>query len=82
MKMMNKLKKVGSALNQKTTALAVSASAFVATNAYAGPLAEAVKTETADFKTDLYAVGGIAIGLAMVGVGVGMVIGMMRRGSR
>lgn len=82
MKMMNQVEKFGSKLNQKTTALVVSASAFVATNAYAGALADTVKTETADFKADLYAVGGIAIGLAMVGVGVGMVISMMRRGSR
>lgn len=79
MEMMNKFKKVGSALNQKVTALAVAGSSFVATNAVAGPLAEAVTTEMESFKTDLYSVGAVVIGLAVVGVGVGMVIHMMYR---
>ena len=43
-------------------------------------MADAVKTETADVKTDLYAVGAIVIGFVVVGTVVGMTIGMLRRG--
>lgn len=77
--MKSKIKQLAAIVNRKTTAALVAVSAFAATNAYAGPLADAVKQETTDFKTDLYAVGGIAISLALVGVGVALVIRMMRR---
>ena len=76
---MNKLKKLGSALNQKATAAVVATSAFVATNSYAGAMADAVKTETSDVKTDLYAVGALVIGFAVVGVVVGITIRLLKR---
>ena len=76
---MNKLKKLGSALNQKATAAVVATSAFIATNSIAGPMAEAVKAETGDVKTDLYAVGALVIGFAVVGVVVGITIRLMKR---
>ncbi len=77
---MNALKKLGTALNQKATAAVVATTAFIATNSYAGALADAVKSETGDVKTDLYAVGAIVIGFVVVGTVVGMTIGMLRRG--
>lgn len=73
------IKKFSNFVNAKSTALAVSTTALLATNAYAGPLADAVTSEVTDFKSDLYAVGAIVIGLALVGVGVGMVIHMLNR---
>lgn len=76
---MNKLKKLGSALNQKATAAVVATSAFIATNSFAGAMADAVKTETADVKTDLYAVGALVIGFAVVGVVVGITIRLLKR---
>lgn len=76
---MNKLKKLGSALNQKATAAVVATSAFIATNSYAGAMADAVKTETADVKTDLYSVGAQVIGFAVVGVIVGITIRLLKR---
>ena len=77
---MNALKKLGTALNQKATAAVVATTALIATNSYAGALADAVKSETGDVKTDLYAVGAIVIGFVIVGVAVGMTIGMLKRG--
>ena len=76
---MNKLKKLRSALNQKATAAVVATSALIATNSYAGAMADAVKTETADVKTDLYAVGALVIGFAVVGVVVGITIRLLKR---
>ena len=80
MKALQTLKKIGASVNQKATAAVVATTAFIATNSYAGAMADAVKTETADVKTDLYAVGAIVIGFAVVGTVVGMTIGMLRRG--
>lgn len=77
---MNALKKLGAALNQKATAAVVATTAFIATNSYAGAMADAVKAETGDVKTDLYAVGAIVIGFVVVGAVVGMTIGMLKRG--
>lgn len=77
---MNALKKLGAVLNQKATAAVVATTAFIATNSYAGAMADAVKAETGDVKTDLYSVGGIVIGFVVVGAVVGMTIGMLRRG--
>ena len=51
-------------LKHKATALAVMASAFIATNASAG----AVTAATGDFKADLASVGGIAVGLGLIGI--------------
>lgn len=76
---MNALKKLGTALNQKATAAVVATTAFIATNSYAGAMADAVKAETGDVKTDLYAVGGIVIGFVVVGAVVGMTISMLKR---
>ena len=76
---MKALKKLGVALNQKATAAVVATTSFIATNSFAGPMADAVKTETADVKTDLYAVGAIVIGFAIVSVVVGMTIRLMKR---
>ena len=73
------IKQACRAVSDKATSAVIVGSALLATNSFAGPLAEAVKAETSDFKTDLYAVGGVVIGLAMVGVGVAMVVRMMRR---
>lgn len=53
----------------KLAALAVMSSAFIATNSYAGAVADAVTTATTDFKTDLAAVGGIAVAIGLIGVG-------------
>ena len=80
MKALQTLKKIGASVNQKATAAVVATTAFIATNSYAGATADAVKTETADVKTDLYAVGAIVIGFVVVGTVVGMTIGMLRRG--
>lgn len=51
----------------------------VATSSFAGPLAEAVASNTTEFKADLYIVGGIVIGLVVVSSGVGAVIRLMRK---
>ena len=53
----------------KLAALAVMSSAFIATNSYAGAVADAVTTATTDFKSDLAAVGGIAVAIGLIGVG-------------
>ena len=53
----------------KLAALAVMSSAFIATNSYAGAVADAVTTATTDFKADLAAVGGIAEAIGLIGVG-------------
>ena len=53
----------------KLAALAVMSSAFIATNSYAGAVADAVTTATTDFKADLAAVGGIAVAIGLIGVG-------------
>lgn len=82
MKIMNTLKKFGSAVNRKTTAAVVAGSALMATNAIAGPIAEAVKTETDGVKADLYSVGGIVIGFVVVVAIFGIAIGLIRRGGR
>lgn len=55
-------------LKHKATALAVMASAFIATNSYAGSVADAVTAATGDFKADLASVGGIAVGLGLIGI--------------
>lgn len=55
-------------LKHKATALAVMASAFLATNSYAGAVADAVTTATTDFKADLAAVGGIAVSIGLIGI--------------
>ena len=55
-------------LKHKATALAVMASAFIATNASAGAVADAVTAATGDFKADLASVGGIAVGLGLIGI--------------
>ena len=73
MKALQTLKKIGASVNQKATAAVVATTAFIATNSYAGAMADAVKT-------DLYAVGAIVIGFVVVGTVVGMTIGMLRRG--
>lgn len=52
----------------KLAALAVMSSAFIATNSYAGAVAEAVNAATGDYKTDMTAVGGIAVGLGLIGI--------------
>ncbi len=76
---MKALKKLGAVLNQKATAAVVATTAFIATNSYAGAMSDAVRAETADVKTDLYAVGGIVIGFVVVGAVVGMTISMLKR---
>ncbi|WP_153718146.1 hypothetical protein [Eikenella corrodens] len=53
----------------KLAALAVMSSALIATNSYAGAVADAVTTATTDFKADLAAVGGIAVAIGLIGVG-------------
>ena len=53
----------------KLAALAGMSSAFIATNSYAGAVADAVTTATTDFKADLAAVGGIAVAIGLIGVG-------------
>ncbi|OAM31826.1 hypothetical protein A7P95_00050 [Eikenella longinqua] len=55
-------------LKNKLAALAVMSSAFIATNSYAGAVADAVTAATGDFKTDLASVGGIAVGLGLIGI--------------
>ena len=55
-------------LKHKATALAVMASAFIATIASAGAVADAVTAATGDFKADLASVGGIAVGLGLIGI--------------
>ncbi|WP_230478568.1 hypothetical protein [Kingella kingae] len=51
----------------------------VATSSFAGPLAEAVASNTTEFKADLYIVGGIVIGLVVVGCGEVVVFRLMRK---
>lgn len=75
-----KIKNACRFVKTKATNAAIVATAFVATNAIAGPMADAVKAEVTDVKTDLYAVGGIVIGLSVIGVIVGMTIHMFNRG--
>lgn len=82
MEIMQKLKKAGSFVNQKTTAAVVATTSFVATNAYAGPIAEAVKKETDGVKPDLYEVGAIVIGFVVVVAIFGIAMGLIRRGGR
>ncbi len=76
---MNALKKLGAALNQKATAAVVATTAFIATNSYAGAMADVVKSETGDVKTDLYAVGGQVIGFVIVGVVIGMTARLLKK---
>jgi len=52
----------------KLAALAVMSSAFIATNSYAGAVADAVNAATGDYKTDMASVGGIAVGLGLIGI--------------
>lgn len=66
-------------LKHKATALAVMASAFIATNSYAGVVADAVNTATTDFKTDLTSVGGIAVAIGLIGVGFIAAIRLIKR---
>lgn len=73
MKIMNSIKKYGVGATLGAGLMTV------ATSSFAGPLAEAVTTNTTDFKADLYIVGGIVIGLVVVGSGVGAVIRLMRK---
>lgn len=79
MKALQTLKKIGASVNQKATAAVVATTAFIATNSYAGAMADAVKSETGDVKTDLYAVGALVIGFAVVGVVVGITIRLLKR---
>ena len=63
----------------KLAALAVMSSAFIATNSYAGAVADAVTTATTDFKADLAAVGGIAVAIGLIGVGFIACIRLIKR---
>lgn len=63
-----KLKQLVHAANRKTTAAIVAVSAFAATNAHAGVVADAIKAETTGLKEDLIAVGGVVVGLVVIRV--------------
>lgn len=65
---------------KKLTVLAVISLSLVATNAYAGAIADAVTSATTDFKADFTAVGGIVVGLALIGIGFVAAVRMLRRG--
>lgn len=85
MNIMNKLKeagnKVSNSINAKSTAAVVATSALLASNAHAGPIAEAVKTATADIKADLVESGGVALGISLVTVGFVAVVYLFRRAT-
>lgn len=51
----------------------------VATSSYAGAVAEAVSSATGDFKSDLTAVGGIAVGLGLVGIAFIAAVRLIKR---
>lgn len=63
----------------KLAALAVMSSAFIATNSYAGAVADAVTASTGDYKTDMTAVGGIAVGLGLIGIAFIAAIRLIKR---
>lgn len=75
MKAMNVAKRFGA----KVTGAAVMASALVSTNAYAGAIADAITTATTDFKSDLTSTGGIAVGIAVIGIGFVAGIRLLKR---
>lgn len=77
--MKSKIKQLAAIANRKTTAALIAASAFAATNANAGPLAEAFSNQVTDVKTDLYTVGGVVVGLVVVRVIFGAGIRLFNR---
>lgn len=66
-------------LRSKLNVAAATVVTFIATNSYAGQIADAVTTATADFKADLASTGGIAIGVGLVGVGFIAAVKLLRR---
>lgn len=75
------MNKIMTKVNTGLTKAVVAGSALIATSAWAGPMADAVKAETTDVKADLYSVGGIIIGFVVVATIVGATIRMLRRGG-
>lgn len=65
---------------KKLALVAAAPLSLVATNAYAGPIADAVTSATTDFKTDFTAVGGIVVGIALIGIGFIAAVRMLKRG--
>ncbi|MFD1243563.1 hypothetical protein [Paralysiella testudinis] len=74
MKAMNACRKYGTKLAAVGGLMGLSAMSV------AGPIADAVTSSTADFKTDFTAVGGIAVGIALIGIGFVAAIRMLKRG--
>lgn len=67
-------------LKQKVAGALVAAPALLATTAAnAGPLLEAAKAEMEPVKADLNSGSGMVIGVALIAVGVGLMIRLMRK---
>lgn len=71
MKIMNKLNAAKAAF--------LAGAVTVSTSSYAGAVADAVTAATGDFKADLTAVGGIAVGLGLVGIAFIAAVRLIKR---
>lgn len=76
---MSEIKQLAAFANRKLTAAAVFVSTLIASNAFAGPIAEAVKSETGEAKADLYSTGGVVVGLVIVGVIFGAGLRLLKK---
>lgn len=61
---------------------AVATTAAVTSQAYAGDILDAVTAGTADLKSDQLGISVIVIAAAVVSVGVGMALGLLRKAGR
>lgn len=66
-------------LKTKVMGAVIVSTALLSTNAMAGELLEAAKTEIAPIKADVIAGGAIVIGVALASVGVGVLIRLFRK---
>lgn len=66
-------------LKTKVMGAVIASTALLSTNAMAGALLEAAKTEIEPIKADVVAGGAIVIGVALASVGVGVLIRLFRK---
>lgn len=66
-------------LKTKVMGAVIASTALLSTNAMAGALLEAAKTEIEPIKADVVSGGAIVIGVALASVGVGVLIRLFRK---
>ena len=66
-------------LKTKVMGAVIASTALLSTNAMAGALLDAAKTEIEPIKADVISGGAVVIGVALASVGVGVLIRLFRK---